>query len=45
MAGLLGMARVLAVFQTGFYILRRCEVKAYGDALAPKDSVAIWTGA
>ena len=42
MAGLVGMAQVLAVFHTGFYTLNRGEIQSHGTALAPTDTSAIF---
>lgn len=41
MAGLPGMAQVLAVYHTGFYTLRHREVREYVHAIVPKDSAAV----
>lgn len=41
MAGLPGMAQVLAVYHTGFYTLCHREVREYVHAIVPKDSAAV----
>lgn len=41
MAGLVGMAQVLAIFHTDFYTLRQGRVQTYGSMLVPTDAAAI----